>query len=162
MTVFSRLWRRAANGQRGCLFFGLFLLLLMAGCAAPAKKSGGLPPETPVTPPAAQEQPEKPSQPGPAASIFAEAEGALAAGRAGEAEILLERALRLEPRNPLYWHTLAQAKFNQRQYRETLQLCRKAESLLGRSQGPLATRNRALQAQAKIAGKSPQPTPTPP
>jgi hypothetical protein len=69
--------------------------------------------------------------------------------------MLLERALRIEPRNPLYWYTLARAKFNQRLYAETIQLCRKVETLIGKGLGSLAHRNKALQAQARIAVKSP-------
>lgn len=133
----------------------LFFLVFAAGCATSAKKTDQVVTETPVSAQVTPQAPDKTSKPGPGASLFGEAEKALAAGRASEAEILLERALRLEPRNPLYWHTLGQAKFNQRKYAEAVQFCRKAETLLGRGQGDLANRNKALQTQAKIAGKLP-------
>ncbi len=133
----------------------LLLLLALGGCASPAKKGGQAPPKAEPPPVEVVQGQEKAAQPGPAAGLYNEAEKALAAGRAGDAEILLERALRIEPRNPLYWYTLARAKFNQRLYAETIQLCRKVETLLGKGQGPLASRNKALQAQVKIATKSP-------
>jgi Tfp pilus assembly protein PilF len=133
----------------------LLLLLVLGGCASPAKKSGQpLPKAEPPSLVVPQEK-EKTVQPGPAAGLHNEAEKALTAGRAGDAEMLLERALRIEPRNPLYWYTLARAKFNQRLYAETIELCRKVETLLGKGLGSLANRNKALQAQARIAVKSP-------
>ena len=143
------------NGDRLRWLLSLLILLLAAGCAAPAKKTDKAVSETPASGQVTPAPPEKAGKSGPGASLFGEAEKALAAGRASEAEILLERALRLEPRNPLYWHTLGQAKFNQRKYVEAVQFCRKAETLLGKGQGELANRNKALQTQAKIAGKLP-------
>jgi tetratricopeptide (TPR) repeat protein len=133
----------------------LLLLLVLGGCASPAKKSGQTLPKVEPPPQEVPKEQEKTAQPGPAAGLYNEAEKALAAGRAGDAEMLLERALRIEPRNPLYWYTLARAKFNQRLYAETLQLCRKVETLLGKGVGSLASRNKALQAQTRIAAKSP-------
>ena len=77
------------------------------------------------------------------------------AGQLDQAGASLERALRIEPRNGLYWHTLARAKFNQHRYAEAVQLTRKAESMLGRGQEDLAERNRLLMARARIAGRMP-------
>ena len=133
----------------------LLLVVALAGCASSAKK----PAQTAAPASAGSRQrvesEEKAPAPGPAAGIHAEAEKALDHGRAAEAEILLERALRIEPRNPLYWHTLARAKFNQHRYAEAVQLTRKAESMLGRGQEDLAERNRLLMARARIAGRMP-------
>jgi len=133
----------------------LLVLVVLGGCASPAKKSDQTLPKSEPPPLEATKEQEKMAQPGPAAGLYNEAEKALAAGRAGDAEMLLERALRIEPRNPVYWFTLARAKFNRRLYAETIQLCRKVETLLGKGTGSLASRNKALQAQARIAAKSP-------
>jgi tetratricopeptide (TPR) repeat protein len=132
----------------------LVLLLALGGCASPAKKSGQPLPKAEPPPREVPQDQEKSAQPGPAAGLYNEAEKALVSGRAGDAEMLIERALRIEPRNPLYWYTLARAKFNQRLYAETIQLCRKVETLIGKGLGSLASRNKALQAQARIAVKS--------
>lgn len=133
----------------------LLLVVALAGCASSAKRPAQT--AAPASEPSRQrvESQEKAPAPGPAAGIHAEAEKALDHGRAAEAEILLERALRIEPRNPLYWHTLARAKFNQHRYAEAVQLTRKAESMLGRGQEDLAERNRLLMARARIAGRMP-------
>jgi cytochrome c-type biogenesis protein CcmH/NrfG len=133
----------------------LVLLLVLGGCVSTSKKVDQAPPKAEPPPQEVPKDQEKKVQPGPAAGLYNEAEKALTAGRAGDAEMFLERALRIEPRNPLYWYTLARAKFNQRLYAETIQLCRKVETLLGKGAGSLASRNKALQAQAKIAAKSP-------
>jgi tetratricopeptide (TPR) repeat protein len=156
MMIFSPRQFSTASGKpcRGLLLL-LLLLLALGGCASPAKKSGQPLPKVEPPPMEVLQEQEKTAQPGPAAGLYNDAEKALTAGRAGDAEILLERALRIEPRNPLYWYTLARAKFNQRLYTETLQLCRKVETLLGKGLGSLASRNKALQAQARIAVKSP-------
>lgn len=87
---------------------------------------------------------------GKASAIYDEAEEAMQAGNYSSAELLLERALRIEPRNAHYWYILGLAKFRQKQYPQTVQLCLKAESLAGSQPGLLA-RNRVLLTQAKKA-----------
>lgn len=87
---------------------------------------------------------------GRAADIYNEAEEAMQAGRFAPAEMLLERALRIEPRNAHYWYTLGLAKFRQKQYPQAVQFCLKAESLAGSQPGLLA-RNQVLLTQAKKA-----------
>lgn len=133
----------------------MLLVISLAGCASSAKKPAQTAPPASEPPHRQVESQKKAPAPGPAAGIHAEAEKALDHGRAAEAEILLERALRIEPRNGLYWHTLARAKFNQHRYAEAVQLTRKAESMLGRGQEDLAERNRLLMARARIAGRMP-------
>ncbi len=127
----------------------LTLLILVAivlnGCAGPRKAAPPSPPG-PVVPPPTEYKPVV----GPAAALYAEAEKALQAGRPAESEMLLERALRIEPRNPYYWHTMAQVKYRQGQYRETVQFCLKSDSLAGK-QTQLLARNKELLRQAKKA-----------
>ena len=123
----------------------LFALVMLGGCATvrPIPQPSG--PTAPPPPPADY----KPVT-GPANALFIDAETALQAGHPAESEILLERALRIEPRNPHYWHTMAQVKYLQGQYRETVQFCLKAESLAGR-QPQLMARNKELLQMAKQA-----------
>lgn len=89
---------------------------------------------------------------GRAAGIYNEAEEAMQAGRFAPAEMLLERALRIEPRNAHYWYTLGLVKFRQKQYPQAVQFCLKAESLAGSQPGLLA-RNQVLLTQAKKAAE---------
>lgn len=128
-----------------CRQLGILLLALMilSGCATPRRTE---PPSSPDLPPPSEYKPVT----GPAAALYAEAEKALQAGRLAESEMLLERALRIEPRNPYYWHTMARVKYRQGQYRETVQFCLKADSLAGKETQLLA-RNQELLRQAKKA-----------
>lgn len=156
MTFFVSALRTSVAAPQALRRLLLMLLVIsLAGCASSSKKPAQTAP--PASEPSRRqvESPEKAPVPGPAAGIHAEAEKALDHGRAAEAEILLERALRIEPRNGLYWHTLARAKFNQRRYAEAVQVVRKAETLIGRGQEDLAERNRVLMARARIAGRLP-------
>lgn len=121
----------------------VLLLALVNGCA-PLRPV--VPIEQPPPPPPLEYKPVV----GPAAALYGEAETALMAGRLVEAEMLLERALRIEPRNAHYWHSMAQVKFGRGQYAETVQFCRKAESL-GARQPQLLARNRELLWQAQKA-----------
>ena len=68
---------------------------------------------------------------------------ALDAGQPGQSEILLERALRIEPGNALYWHALGRAKYDMGDYAQAVQFCRKAESKLT-GHPDLARQNREL------------------
>jgi tetratricopeptide (TPR) repeat protein len=141
----------------------LMALLLLHGCAGigdrlsfPAKpsKPARTLPTTPATatptpqqaPAPSTTQPEQASQPqpaGPAHSLYLQAERALRSGNPGQAEILLERALRIEPGNPLYWYSLGRAKYDQGDFAQTVQFCLKAEGTMSRNPG-LARRNREL------------------
>lgn len=87
---------------------------------------------------------------GKAAAIYNQAEKAMQAGNYPSAELLLERALRIEPRNGHYWYSLGLAKFRQKQYAQAVQFCLKAESLAG-SQPGLIARNQVLLTHAKKA-----------
>jgi tetratricopeptide (TPR) repeat protein len=120
----------------------LLFLVVLSGCSTFRQV---VPPE-PVSPPPTEYQPIT----GPAAALYTEAETALRAGRFVESEMLLERALRIEPRNAHYWYTMAQVKYRRGQYAETVQFCKKAESLAGK-QPQLLARNRELLWQAQKA-----------
>lgn len=145
----------------------LMALLLLHGCAGisdrlsfpappskpartlPTKPAPALPiPQDTPAPPTADQAPESPSVPtGPAHSLFLQADRALQSGRPGQAEILLERALRIEPGNPLYWYSLGRAKYDQGDFAQTVQFCLKAEGTMSRNPG-LARRNRELMENA--------------
>lgn len=60
----------------------------------------------------------------------------------------LERALRIEPRNPVLWNRLAEARLQQGQYNQAVQLASKSNSLSGQDR-LLQARNWRLIARAK-------------
>ncbi len=55
-----------------------------------------------------------------------------AAGQREAADAALERALRIEPRNPWLWLELAQLRLAQGQYAQAVSLARKSNSFAGR------------------------------
>ena len=85
--------------------------------------------------------------PGPAHRLYTQAEAAMASGQLEQAEMLMERALRIEPRNALYWHTLAQVKYDKGEFEQTVQFCLKSENL-ARDNPELHNVNRNLMEQA--------------
>jgi tetratricopeptide (TPR) repeat protein len=66
---------------------------------------------------------------GPAIALYTDAEKALQGGQLEKSEMLLERALRIEPRNAHYWYTMARIKYEQGQYGQAIQFCLKSNSL---------------------------------
>lgn len=93
---------------------------LLGGCGVQTISS----PSPSPSPPRARD-----TQPA-AASLLKDAEQALGSGDALKAEKYLERAIRIEPQNPLLWHGLAQSKFQQDQYSQTIQMSLKSNSCL--------------------------------
>ncbi len=108
------------------LVFVLLFYLLVVGCAV-------LPPSPP--PPSAPVAPSNPA----VVSLLDRAHKQAAAGDLEQAGASLERALRIEPRNPLLWQELARIRLEQGNYRQ-------AESLASRSNG-MAAADAVLQAE---------------
>lgn len=133
----------------------LLLALALYGCAVtgPAPPHPARPQPAQVTKPSEMTKPTevtKPAEPlaapatrptGPAASLYQQADSALRAGDPARAEILIERALRIDPDQALYWHTLGRAKYDQGAYAQAVQFFLKAESRM-QERGPLAHSNR--------------------
>lgn len=61
----------------------------------------------------------------------------------------LERALRIEPRNPVIWNQLAHVRMDQRQYRLAADLAAKSNSLVGSFDAKLKQNNNELIRQAR-------------
>lgn len=68
---------------------------------------------------------------GPAAPLYRKAKILLEKKAYRQAELSMERALRIEPKNGYYWYTLAEIKHAERQYSRSIQLCLKSKSLAG-------------------------------
>lgn len=120
--------------------FGLFFiaagLLLLAGCASVATH-----PATTATAPEAQQagegaviEPVPRSAMSSNHAVIALLDRAQTDSDAGQREAAgasLERALRIEPRNPWLWHELAQVRLEQGQYAQAITLARKSNSFAG-------------------------------
>ena len=110
--------------DRHGLFFIPALLLLLAGCAGVTTK--------PSAESAAQAQPQVVMSENRAVITLLDlAHTDNEAGRHDAAGASLERALRIEPRNPWLWHELAQLRLTQGQYEQAISLARKSNSFAG-------------------------------
>ena len=63
-------------------------------------------------------------------SLLAQAQTAMDENNFHQAEMYIERAVRIEPRNPRLWHTMAMIKLQQGQYGEVVNFCLKSNSLV--------------------------------
>ncbi|BEQ13266.1 tetratricopeptide repeat protein [Desulfoferula mesophila] len=97
----------------------LSLALFLAACAGPSYT----PPSTPP-PPTAQA-----SGNSAVLALLDQAKTQAAAGQDASAGATLERALRIEPRNPYLWQELARVRLEQGQYRQAENLAAKSNAL---------------------------------
>jgi len=121
------------------------LLLLLQGCVTPppsrypppvVDQGGTLPeepaPQPPLTPGTRQPQPARPAvtRSSPAVvALLGQAENQANSGDLDAAAASLERAIRIEPRNPLLWYHLATVRLAQQQAAQAEQLAVKSNSL---------------------------------
>ena len=106
--------------------------LLLAGCS-------GLPRLLPAP---------EPSQNPAVLSLVDQAHGQASAGRLEAAGASLERALRIEPRNPRLWQKLARVRLEEGQYRQAENLAAKSNALAG-DDGRLRAENWQIIGQAR-------------
>lgn len=129
-------------------FLLLLCLVMMTGCGMPHGKKNIPRYEKPRQQSGSTTgRTTRPQTNGPAQSLFDDAQISLQRGDYTQAELLLERALRVEPHNGLYWHSLARVKFQQGAHHLAVQFCLKAESLIASNYG-LARKNWLLLEQA--------------
>jgi len=146
--------------------FGLFFvsawLLLLAGCAGVATQ----PSITPTPTPSGAQQPGEgaiiapaPLKPVPSSAmsgnkaviaLLDRAQTDNESGRREAAGASLERALRIEPRNPWLWLELAQVRLAQGQYAQAITLARKSNSFAGH-QPRVQSENWQVIGQARVA-----------
>lgn len=142
----------------------LFVLLLLAGCAAqtPAPVVTSTPAPSPA--PAPSPVPSEPAAPQPlrpatrestaVASLMDSARTDTAAGRLANAAASLERALRIEPRNPRLWSELARVRFQQRDYAQAESTALRSESWAGKDNLLRADNWRLIAAAREARGDS--------
>jgi len=84
-----------------------------------------------------------------AGTLLASARQNVREGQFNQAEMMLERALRVEPRNARLWYEMAQGKYGQKDYGQAVQFCIKSNSLTGKDYG-LIQQNWLLMEKAYI------------
>lgn len=117
--------------------------LILMGCAATKQPTVHLP----------GEDPEKTVVPdkGTSSAVISLLEKARDATRQGDyqrAEVLLERTVRIEPRNASLWHYLAKLRLHQTRYNDAIGLAKKSNNL-ARSNQHLKADNWRIIAHAK-------------
>ncbi|HEY1287382.1 MAG TPA: tetratricopeptide repeat protein [Burkholderiales bacterium] len=125
-------------------FFAAFLLVLAACATAPEAPPGGpAPPPPGETAPAPAARTENVAVAGLVESARADA----AAGKLSTAAASIERALRIEPRNPRLWQELARVRLQQMQYDQVESTARRSNGFAG-NDNALRAENWRLIAQA--------------
>jgi len=126
----------------------LVLVALLASCAVPERK----PEESPTSPAAPPLVPALPPyREGVAvAGLMEGARAESAAGNLAGAAAALERALRIEPRNPRLWHELARVRFRQGQHAQAENIAARSNSWAGDDK-PLRAENWRLIAESRRA-----------
>jgi len=120
------------------------LLILISGCASVETPAPVSEPEGP--PPATQ----PPSENIAVAGLMDTARADVAANRLGSAAASLERALRIEPRNPRLWHELAKVRLKQGDYAQAESTAQRSNTWAG-SDGDLRAANQLIIEDARAA-----------
>lgn len=132
------------------------MTLLVSGCTTapgPAPVSIPEPRPAPAPAPAPAPRADKPSPRAEnvaVAGLMENARAEASAGRLASAAASLERALRIEPRNPRLWHELARVRLRQGEYAQAENVAARSNSWAG-SDGALRAENWRLIAQAREA-----------
>lgn len=131
-----------------------FLALLLTACAAqqPAPVETAPPPVV-GGPPVEQPAPSSSAKESVAvAGLMDSARADAGAGRLAEAAATLERALRIEPRNPRLWQELARVRLQQGDFPQAESLAQRSNSWAG-SDSALRAENARIIEQARAGRK---------
>jgi Tfp pilus assembly protein PilF len=108
----------------------VIIIILISSCSLKTKKNESLDPLSHKNQ-QDYEVIEPDSQTGEAVkSLLLDARGAASGGNIDRAESLLERALRIEPRNAVLWHYMAKMKLHQGRYKKAIGMAAKSNSLV--------------------------------
>jgi len=126
--------------------FLFFLIALLAGCA---------------TPPAPEQKPEpappavsSPKETIAIAGLMETARAEAATGNLAGAAAALERALRIEPRNPRLWHELARVRIKQGQHAQAESVAARSNSWAGDDKALRAENWRLIAESRRARGDS--------
>ena len=127
-------------------YFAALLIFLAACATAPEGPSEPAPPSTPepAPPPAPR------SENVAVAGLMESARADAAAGKLSTAAASIERALRIEPRNPRLWQELARVRLQQAQFVQAENMAARSNSFAA-SDNALRAENWRLIAQAREA-----------
>jgi len=123
----------------------LAVAVMLGGCGA-LEHRAPVSDSVPAPVPSPQSSSENPA----VASLVNGARADVAAGRLTHAAAALERALRIEPRNPRLWHELARVRLMQGDYGQAESVAARSNSWAGRDEG-LRAENWRLIARAREA-----------
>jgi Tfp pilus assembly protein PilF len=123
------------------------LVLLVAGCAVVKEEPAPAPGEVPV--PAAPARTENVA----IAGLMQSARADSAAGRLANAAASLERALRIEPRNPRLWHELARVRLKQGDYAQAESVAARSNTWAGSDQELRAANLRLIEEARAARGR---------
>jgi predicted Zn-dependent protease len=127
--------------------YAVFLIAFLAACAGGPPRSAA--PEQAPTPPAAGPGAKPAIKENVAiAGLMQNARADVAAGRLSNAAATLERALRIEPRNPRLWHELARVRLKQGEYAQAESVAARSNSWAG-TDNTLRAENWRLIAQSR-------------
>lgn len=110
---------------RSALLLAAVAAALLAACAS-APKFATVPPP-PASPFPASSYTETPA----ITSLMKDARAASEAGQPGNAAALLERGLRIEPRNPRLWQELSRVRLDQKEYGQAESCAQRSSSWAG-------------------------------
>jgi Flp pilus assembly protein TadD len=131
----------------------LFVLAaFLAGCATPPGPPD-IPPEKPEPPPVAPAPP-PPKENIAVAGLMETARADAASGNLANAAASLERALRIEPRNPRLWHELARVRLKQGQFAQAENVAARSNSWAGEDRALRAENWRLIAESRKARGDS--------
>jgi Tfp pilus assembly protein PilF len=123
--------------------------ILLASCAAPEQKPESTPEAPPVVtaPPAQRESVA-------VAGLMDSARASAASGDLSAAAASLERALRIEPRNPRLWHELARVRLKQGQHAQAESVAARSNSWAGEDKALRAENWRLIAESRRARGDS--------
>ena len=122
----------------------LALAAFLSACASPRPEPGPPPPSPyPLSGPAHAETPA-------IASLMDSARADTTSGRLANAAASLERALRIEPRNPRLWQQLARVRLQQADYAQAESLAARSNSFAG-GDAALRAENQRIIDEARAA-----------
>jgi predicted Zn-dependent protease len=129
----------------------LLAALILAGCATREPGPVETPPQTPAPAPV----PETPARTEnlAVAGLMDGARADLAAGRLGSAAASLERALRIEPRNPRLWHELARVRLRQGDHAQAESTALRSNSWAGDDRDLRAANQRIIEESRTARGR---------
>jgi Tfp pilus assembly protein PilF len=127
--------------------FAFLVVLLLAACTSTQQPA---PTEEPAKPPVLAPAPPPHKENVAIAGLMDSARADYAAGNLPSAAASLERALRIEPRNPRLWHELARVRLKQGQYAQAESVAARSNSWAGDDKG-LRAENWRLIAEGRRA-----------